>query len=89
MKKFNRLLSKILIKKIFSSGYYIQYEYNTKGKLITEIDSNGNSIQFEYDDNGNMTKKILPTGYYIQYKYRYDEIGRLIKAGDMNIEYLA
>ncbi len=77
-----------VIKEINSNGHIYKYEYDEKGNMIKEILPGNYIIKYEYNDTGNMTKKTSPSGDVYQWEYKYDEMGRLIKAGKMTIEYL-
>ncbi len=76
-----------MTKKKYPSGYFYQFEYDEKGNMIKEILPGNYIIKYEYNDTGNMTKKTSPDGDVYQWEYKYDEMGRLIKAEDMTIEY--
>ncbi|NNM43192.1 MAG: hypothetical protein HKM07_02490 [Chlamydiae bacterium] len=60
-----------------SSGFFLGFDYNHKGKILKIHASGGRTVSYEYDPLDNLTKVCLPNDAIISYEY--DKFHQIIR----------
>ena len=66
-----------LVKREYTSGYWVTFEYDSNDNKIKEEISDGSWIKYEYDSKNNRVKEEFSNGDWV--KYEYDSNNNLIK----------